>query len=77
MQDDSPYQAEGELRVTVHDVLRADVDQFDFLVAQKIEGHLHVLQHVKTHPTSLPRLKNGVRSIHVDNYIQSRTIIAT
>lgn len=32
VQDDRPYQAEGEFRITVHDVLRPDVDQLDLLV---------------------------------------------
>lgn len=57
MQDDSPYQAEREFGITVYDVLRPDVDQLDLLVAQKIESHLHVLQHVETHSAPLPRLK--------------------
>jgi len=60
VQDDGPYQTKSELRITVHDVLRSDVDQLDLLVAQKVEGHLHILQHVETHPTFLSRLKNAI-----------------
>jgi hypothetical protein len=33
MEDDCPDESEGELRVAVDDVLAADVDQFDLLVA--------------------------------------------
>lgn len=57
MQDDGPYQAEREFWVAVHDVLRPDVNQLNLLVSQKVESHLHVLQHVETHSTPLPRLK--------------------
>ena len=59
MEDDGPDEAEGELRVAVDDVLTADVDQLDLLVPQEPQRGLHVLDGVKPHPTSLPRLKIG------------------
>lgn len=57
VQDDGPNQTECELWVTVDDVLRPDVDQFDFFVAQEIERHLCVLQHVEAHFSLLPWLE--------------------
>lgn len=58
VQNDGPDETEGELRVAVDDVLRPDVDQFDFLVAQKVERHLGVLQHVEAHFSLLPWLES-------------------
>ena len=57
VEDDGPDEAEGELGVAVHDVLAADVDQLDLLVPQEPQSGLHVLDCVKPHPTSLPRLE--------------------
>ena len=56
VEDDGPDEAEGELGVAVDDVLAADVDQLDLLVPQEPQSGLHVLDCVKPHPTSLPRL---------------------
>ena len=58
VEDDGPDEAEGELGVAVDDVLAADVDQLDLLVPQEPQSGLHVLDCVKPHPTSLPRLEN-------------------
>lgn len=33
MQNNCPYQAKSEFRITVHDILRTDIDQFDLLVS--------------------------------------------
>ena len=57
VEDDGPDEAEGELGVAVDDVLAADVDQLDLLVPQEPQSGLHVLDCVKPHPTSLPRLE--------------------
>jgi hypothetical protein len=57
VQDDGPYETEGQLGVAVHDVLRPDVDQLNLLVPEEVERHLHVLQHVEPHATSFARLK--------------------
>ena len=57
MEDDGPDEAEGELGVAVDDVLPADVDQFDFFVAQEPQRGLHVLDRVEAHAPALPGLK--------------------
>lgn len=57
MQNDGPDQAKGQLRVAVDDVLSPDVDQLDLLVAEEVERHLHVLQHVEPHAASFARLE--------------------
>ena len=57
VEDDGPDEAEGELGVAVHDVLAADVDKLDLLVAEEPQRRLHVLYRVETHATSLPRLQ--------------------
>ena len=57
MQDDCPYEAEGELGVPVDDVLASDVDQLDLLVAEEPEGRLHVLDGVETHAAALAGLE--------------------
>ena len=56
MEDDGPDEAECEFGVSVHDVLAADVDQFDFFVSEEPQRRLHVLDGVETHPTSLTGL---------------------
>ena len=58
VEDDGPDEAEGELGVAVDDVLAADVDQLDLLVPQEPQSGLYILDCVKPHPTSLPRLEN-------------------
>ena len=57
VEDDGPDEAEGELGVAVPDVLPADVDKLDLLVAEEPQRRLHVLYRVETHATSLPRLQ--------------------
>lgn len=57
VQDDGPYQSEGELGVPVDDVLSPDVDELDLLVAEEVESHLDVLQHVEPHTASFARLE--------------------
>ena len=56
MQDDGPNEAEGELGVSVDDVLPSDVDQLDLLVAEEAERRLHVLDGVEAHATALAGL---------------------
>ena len=60
VQDDGPYEAEGELGVAVDNVLAADVDQLDLLVAQEAQRRLHVLDGVEAHSASLSRLHKTI-----------------
>lgn len=57
VKDDCPNKAQGQLRVSIDDVLCPDVDQLDFLIPQKVQCHLSVLQHVEPHFTLLPWLQ--------------------
>lgn len=57
VQDDGPDQAQGELRVAVDDVLGPDVDQPDLFAVKKVEGRIHVVEHVETHDTPLAWLR--------------------
>ena len=61
MEDDGPDEAECEFWVAVHDVLSADVDQFDFFVSEEPERCLHVLDCVETHATALTGLEKETR----------------
>lgn len=56
MEDDGPNEAQRQLGVAIDDIFGSDVDQFDLLVAQKVQRHLSVLQHVEPHFTLLPWL---------------------
>ena len=56
VEDDGPDEPEGELGVAVDDVLAADVDEFDLLVAQEAQRGLHVLDRVEAHATALAGL---------------------
>lgn len=58
VENDGPYEAKCELRITVDDILGSYVDELDFLVTKKVQCHLDILQHVKTHSTSFPRLQD-------------------
>lgn len=64
VQNDGPYQAEGEFRVAIDDILGPDVDQFDFLAVQKMQGRVYVMQHVKPHLTPFAWLKTKYRMKH-------------
>ena len=57
VEDDGPDEAERQLGVAVDNVFAADVDQLDLLVPEEPQSGLHVLDCVKPHPTSLPRLE--------------------
>ena len=46
-----------ELILSIYDVLRSDVDQLNLLESKKIERHLNILKHVKSHLSLLSRLK--------------------
>ena len=63
VEDDGPDEAEGELGVAVHDVLAADVDQLDLLVAQEPQRRLHVLDGVEAHAAALSGLR--WKEVHV------------
>ncbi len=56
MEDDCPDETEGELGVAVDDVLAADVDQLDLLVAEEPQCRLHVLDGVEAHAAALAGL---------------------
>ena len=58
MEDDGPDEPEGELGVAVDDVLAADVDQLDLLVAQEPQRRLHVLDGVEAHAAALSGLQS-------------------
>ena len=65
MEDDGPDEPEGELGVSVDDVLPADVDQLDLLVAQEPQRRLHVLDRVEAHAAALSGLlKRGGQHEH-------------
>ena len=57
MENDGPYETKGELGVPVHNVLAADVDQFDLFVAEEPEGGLDVLDGVEPHPSPFSGLQ--------------------
>lgn len=57
MKDDCPNEAQSQLGVAIHNIFRSDIDQFDLLVAQKVQRHLSILQHVETHFTLLSWLQ--------------------
>ena len=57
MKDDGPYEAEGQLGVTVDNILASDVHQLDLLVPQEPQRGLHVLNGVEPHPPAFTRLK--------------------
>lgn len=59
VQDDGPYQSEGQLGVPVDDILSPNVNEFDLLVPEEVECHLDILQHVEPHTASLARLEGG------------------
>lgn len=61
MEDDGPNKAQRQLGVAIDDIFGSDVDQFDLLVAQKVQRHLSVLQHVEPHFTLLPWLEDKDR----------------
>jgi hypothetical protein len=46
-----------ELILAIDNILGSNVDQLDFLEAQKVKRHLNILQHVEAHLAFLPRLK--------------------
>ena len=58
VEDDGPDEAEGELGVAVDDVLAADVDELDLLVAQEPQCRLHVLDGVEAHAAALSGLQS-------------------
>lgn len=43
--------------LAIDNIFRSDVDQLNFLEAQKVERHLNILQHVEAHLAFLSRLK--------------------
>lgn len=47
----------------IYNVFRPDVDQFYLFESKEIKRHLNVLQHVKTHFSFFPRLKNNKSSL--------------
>ena len=57
VEDDGPDEPEGELGVAVDDVLAADVDELDLLVAQEPQRRLHVLDGVEAHAAALSGLQ--------------------
>jgi len=57
VQYNGPDQAQGQLWIAVHNVLGAYVDQLDLLVAQEVQSHLCILQHMESHFTLLAWLK--------------------
>lgn len=61
MEDDGPNKAQRQLWIAIDDIFRADVDQLDLLVPQKVQRHLSVLQHVETHFTLLSWLRDETR----------------
>ncbi len=59
VQDDRPNESERELWVPVDDVLPADVDDGDLLVAEEPQRRLHVLDGVEAHAAALAGLQGG------------------
>ena len=62
VEDDGPDEPEGKFRVAVDDVLAADVDELDLLVAQEPQRRLHVLDGVEAHAAALSGLRAVERS---------------
>lgn len=48
--DDGPDETQSEAVVPVHNIVRAHVFQVDFLLLEKLQGFVHILQAVDTHP---------------------------
>ena len=63
VEDDGPDEPEGELGVSVDDVLAADVDELDLLVAQEPQRRLHVLDGVEAHAAALSGLFEDIGGI--------------
>ena len=57
VEDDGPDEPEGQLGVAVDDVLAADIDELDLLVAQEPQRRLHVLDGVEAHAAALSGLR--------------------
>ena len=57
VEDDGPDEPECEFGVAVDDVLAADVDELDLLVAQEPQRRLHVLDGVEAHAAALSGLR--------------------
>jgi hypothetical protein len=52
VEDDRPDQTEGQLGVSIHNVLSPNVDKFDLFVSEEAESSLHILDCMESHPTS-------------------------
>ena len=63
VEDDGPDEPECEFWVSVDDVLAADVDELDLLVAQEPQRRLHVLDGVEAHAAALSGLR--WKEVHV------------
>lgn len=49
--DDGPDEAQSEAVIPVHNIVRAHVFQVHFLLLEKLQGLVHILQTVNTHTT--------------------------
>lgn len=47
--DDGPNETQGETVIPVHNIMWAHVFQMDFLLLEKLQGFVHILQAVNTH----------------------------
>lgn len=60
MQDNRPDQAQSQFGVSIDNVLGSNINQFNLLITEKVQGHLSILQHMETHFTLFSWLKEQI-----------------